>query len=295
MRVSENMVIQSFLKNLHSAQSRLFERNQEVASGKKLNRPSDAPSDSSRLVRLRDDMARINQYYRNINHADLLLGTTEDALNNLSNLVMKVQERAGYGVNGTMTQEDRNAIAAELRSIQEEMVRIASTKVNGKYLFSGSEIATEPLLLTMGFYDYQGDDRALMIEISQGEKIQVNVTGDESFSEPGTDLINTLTSLIQRLESGDVDGARQSMDEIQSAVETISAVRVRVGTSRQRIDGAKARLDQEFLHLTTAVSGMEDADMAAAINGLVQAETGLRATLSVGARINQLNLFDILG
>jgi len=295
MRVSENMVIQSFLKNLHSAQNRLFERNQEVSSGKKLNRPSDAPSDSSRLVRLRDDVSRINQYYRNINHADLILGTTEDALNSLSNLVIKVQERAGYGVNGTMTQEDRNGIAAELRSIQEEMVRITSTKVSGKYLFSGSAVTTEPLAYVGDSYAYQGDDRALMIEISQGEKIQVNVTGDESFAEPGTHLINTLSDLIQQLESGDVDAARQSMDEIQTATEIISKARVRLGTGRQRLDDAKSRLDREFLQLTSAVSEIEDADMAEAISGLMQAETGLRATLAVGSRINQLNLFDILG
>jgi len=295
MRVSENMVIQSFLRNLHSAQGRLFERNQAVVTGKKVNRPSDAPSDSSRLVRLRDDVSRINQYYRNINQADLLLGTTDDALNNFSNLVIRVHERAGYGVNGTMTQDDRNAIAAELRSIQEEMVRVASTRVSGKYLFSGSEVATEPLLLNAGSYEYQGDDRALMIEVSADEKLQVNVTGAESFSESGTDLINTLTTLIQQLESGDVDGARQSMDEIENGNQVISEARVRVGINRQRLDGAKTRLDQEFLQLTTAVSEIEDADMAEAINGLIQAETGLRATLSVGARINQLNLFDILG
>lgn len=295
MRVSENMLVQNFLRNLHSAQGRLFERNLEVTSGKKLNRPSDGPSDSARLVRLRDDVSRINQYYRNINQADLMLGSTEEVLNNLTNLTIKVQERAGYGVNGTMTQEDRNAIAAELRSLQEEMVRIASTKVSGKYLFSGSQVSTPPLLMTAGSYTYQGDDRALMIEISQGEKIQVNVTGSESFLEPGTDLVNTMTALIQQLESGDVDAAKQSMAEIESARETISQARVRIGTSRQRLDGAKTRLDQEFLQLTKAASEMEDADMAEAINGLVQAETGLRTTLSVGARIHQLNLFDILG
>ncbi len=295
MRVSENMVIQSFLRNLQSAQNRLFKSNQQVASGKRLNRPSDGPSDSSRVVRLRDDVSRINQYYRNINQADLLLGTTEDALNNLSNLVIKVYERAGYGVTGTMTQEDRNAIAAELRSIQEEMVRVTSTKVSGKYLFSGSEVGTEPLALNEGSYGYQGDEKALLVEISPGEKIQVNVTGTESFSEPGTDLINTLTTLIQRLESGDVEGAKQSVDDIGVAEEMISKARVRVGTSRQRLDGVKTRLDQEFIQLTKAVSDMEDVDMAQAISELVQAETGLRATLSVGARMNQLNLFDILG
>jgi flagellar hook-associated protein 3 FlgL len=194
-----------------------------------------------------------------------------------------------------MTQEDRDAIAAELRSLQEEIVRIASTKVSGKYIFSGSEVSTEPLVLSAGSYNYQGDDRALLIEISQGEKIQVNVTGSESFSEPSTDLINTLGTLIQRLENGDLDNARQSMAEIQTAQEIINEARVRVGTSRQRLDGAKTRLDQEFLQLTTAASEMEDADMAEAITGLVQAETGLRATLSAGARISQLNLFDILG
>lgn len=295
MRVSENMVMQSFLNNLNSAQSRLFERNREVASGKKINRPSDAPSDSARLVRLRDEVSRINQYYRNINHADLILGTTEEALNNLNNMISKVHERAAYGVNGTMTQKDRDAIAAELRAIQDEMVRITATKVSGKYIFSGSAVTTEPLILNAGSYDYQSDDRALEIEVAEGKKIQVNVTGYESFSEPGTDLINTITNLIQQLESGDVDGARQSMDEIQAAEKVISKARVRVGTSRQGIDLAKTGLDQAFVQLTTAMAELEDVDLAEAISGLVQAETGLQATLSVGARIGQLNLFDILG
>jgi flagellar hook-associated protein 3 FlgL len=295
MRVSENMVMQSFLNNLNSAQGRLFDRNREVASGKKINRPSDAPSDSARLVRLRDEVSRINQYYRNINHADLVLGTTEDALNNLNNLITKVHERAAYGVTGTLSQDDRDAIATELRSIQDEVVRITATKVSGKYIFSGSAVTTEPLVLNAGSYDYQGDDRALEIEVAEGKKIQVNVTGSESFSEPGTDLINTLTNLIQQLESGDPDSARQSMDEIQAAAEMISKVRVRVGTSRQGLDNARTTLDKQFVQLTTAMSELEDADMAEAISGLVQAETGLRATLSVGARIGQLNLFDILG
>ena len=289
------MLIQSFLHNLNTAQGRLFERNQEVATGKRINRPSDAPSDSARLVRLRDDMGRINQYYRNINRADLVLATTEDALNNITNLTVRVHERTSYGVSGTMTQEDRDNIAAEIRSIQEEIARIAATKVSGNYVFSGSAVDTEPLDYSGGVYTYQGDDRALYVEISQGEKIQVNVTGEESFADPTTDLMNTLTTLIQQLESGDVDGARQSMADVVAAGEVIDTARVRLGINRQRLDGARTRLDQEFLHLTTAVSEMEDADMAEAIAGLVQAETGLRATLSVGARINQLNLFDILG
>jgi flagellar hook-associated protein 3 FlgL len=224
-----------------------------------------------------------------------MLGTTDSTLNNVTNLLTRVFERAGFALNGTLKQTDRDGIAAEIRQIQEEIVRISSTKVNGKYIFSGSQVDTEPLLFTAGSYQYQGDDRALMIEISQGESIQVNATGAETFTEPVTDVVNVLTTLISQLEASDLDGARQSLETIYAAGEAINVSRVRVGTSMSRLDDAKTGLDNEFLQLMTRMSDLEDVDMAEAISGLVQAETGLQTTLSVGSRLHQLNLFDLLG
>jgi flagellar hook-associated protein 3 FlgL len=267
----------------------------EVATGKRVNRPSDGPSESARLVRIRDEMNEINQHYRNVNQAQLLLGATHDALNSFYNMGIRVMERSAYALNGTLSQVDLNAIATELRQVQQEMVRVAATRIDGRHVFSGSYVDSEPLALNGTQYDYQGDDRALFIEVAHGDQIQINATGTETFSVPGAELINSLGQLIQDLEAGDLTAARQSMDNFQRGIDEVEVVRVRVGTNLGRVDDAKSRLDETMFRLTKEISSLEDADLAESISAMVQAETGLKAALSVGSSLRTINLFDYLG
>ena len=63
------------------------------------------------------------------------------------------------------------------------MVQISTASIDGKRLFSGGALSTNPVLVSGGSYSYQGDGLARMVEIAENRKIQTNVLGSAVFSE----------------------------------------------------------------------------------------------------------------
>jgi flagellar hook-associated protein 3 FlgL len=296
MRISENTMVQEYLRNLEDARLRWYEWNRRVSTGKRIHAPSDAPADSARLVRIQDEVSRINQYFRNVSRAGVKLGNTSSTLNSLRNAVIQASERTIFALNGTTSEESRRAIAHDLRGLLEGIVQLASTSVDGLYLFSGSRVDQNPMQREAdGTYTYRGDEVGLEIEISEGERVRVNVAGTEVFLAPGADLINTLKALIDQLENSDIDGATLSLEALQEAGRVIDRARFSIGYGLQKIEAAQARLESRLLDLTSEVSRLEDANMAEAISRMVQSETALSASLGAGARMRQGNLFDYLG
>ena len=296
MRISENTMVQEYLRNLEDARLRWYEWNRRVSTGKRIHAPSDAPADSARLVRIQDEVSRINQYFRNISRAGVKLGNASSTLNSLRNAVIQASERTIFALNGTTSEESRRAIAHDLRGLLEGIVQLASTSVDGVYLFSGSRVDQNPMQREAdGTYTYRGDEVGLEIEISEGERVRVNVAGTEVFLAPGADLINTLKALIDQLENSDIDGATLSLEALQEAGKVIDRARFSIGYGLQKIEAAQTRLESRLLDLTSEVSRLEDANMAEAISRMVQSETALSASLGAGARMRQGNLFDYLG
>lgn len=295
MRVSDSMTVRNFLRNLGEVRERVFEKNAEVSSGKKLTRPSDDPAGSARILRIREQMSRINQYHRNVNHSRVMLASTSDALNSLRNMVNVISQKASSGLNGTLSQSSRDAIAAELDVMLQEIVRTSSTTVDGKKIFSGSNVLTDPLAQSGGTYVYQGDTRIRSVEIAEDLKVQINIPGSDIFTETNSDLVNTVAQLANALRASDLDGARQLMTKLNSAGSAIDTARTKVGGSMNQLDTARTRLEEETLALTQEASSIEDADLAESITQLTQNETALKAALSIGARLRQSTLFDIFG
>jgi flagellar hook-associated protein 3 FlgL len=289
------MNFRSFLKNLDDIRLRLYQRTLEVSSGKKLRNPSEDPVGSSRVLRIRDSMSRINQYYRNIHHARTQLASTSESLNALQNMLHSVSEKAAYGLNGLHSQESRDAIAAELEGIARNMLRLSETSIDGKRIFSGSQVLMDPYRLEEGSYVYQGDNAALMVEIAEGLKIQTNIPGSDIFSGAGSDIINTVMLMAEHLRAGDLDAMGALLANVNQATRAVDVARTIVGQNMNQLDTTTSRHDQQLFNLTAEISGVEDADLAESISGMVQNETALRAALSAGARIQQSSLFDILG
>ncbi len=297
MRVSENMNVRSFLTNLADLRSRLYKSSLEVSSGKSLRDPSDDPVGAARVLRIRDQMSRIDQYYRNINQSRTFLAATDDALNSVRNLITSISEKAAYGLNGTLSQDARDAIASELDQIQGSLLHTAGTTIDGKRIFSGSEVLKEPLVLGSDgvTYTYQGDQNALSVEISEGLQIQTNVAGSDVFTAAGSDLVNTVKQLADALRADDSGAVHVLMGKVDQATQSLDVCRTRVGQSLNQLETAKAQLDQRAFNLTAEISGLEDADLAEAATSLSQNQTALQAALRTGASLQSTSLFDLIG
>ena len=295
MRVSDNGMLRNFLTNLHQVRERVARRSDEVSSGKRVTRPSHDPVGTARLLRLRDSVSRINQYSRNAHQVEVKMGTTSSALNSLRNLINTVTEKANQGINGIRSSQEQNAIATEIEQILEQMVFIGNTSVDGKRIFAGSEVLSQPFVLSGSTYIYQGDASVHKVEISNGLGVVSNIAGSEVFTEVDSDLLNTVAAVASNLRASDSDSVLALLPKLTAAAEDVDAARVRVAQTLNQVEDASTRHAEELLALTKEASHLQDADIANSISQLLQDETALRASMAVGARLNRSTLFDILG
>lgn len=292
MRVADNN--QVLLANLRRIRTELFQRNREVASGKRLHSPSQDPAASARVTRIRDELSRINQYGRNVQRAQVLLGSADGAFNSLKNLTEAAIERTAFAVSAIANQDTRDIIADEIEGFRDSILRIADTNVDGKNIFSGTDTGTSPYQLVAGTYVYQGNDQPLQVEIARNRTIQTSIPGSEIFSEAGTDLINSLTQLADDIRAGDSTAAQAGIDNLNQANRLIDLARVKLSESIQLTEASTREHQRQLVALTQEISSLEDADLAESIIGLGRLEASLQAALLTGAR-QTVSLFDLIG
>ncbi|HSR67146.1 MAG TPA: flagellar hook-associated protein FlgL [Acidobacteriota bacterium] len=294
MRVADRTNFSLLLENLARINQQIFKRTREISSGKKLHEPSQDPAPSARLVRLRDELSRINQFQRNIQKSRVRLGSADEVLNSLRNLIDVVHERGAFGLTETINPQQRETVADEIEQILNSILSLADSEVDGRKIFSGSQTDTEPYQLVGGSYVYQGDGERLEVEIADNRSVLTSIPGQEIFTDPSADLLNSIAGLVEAFRAGDRDAAKAFLEEIGAAEQLIDLARVRIGEAVRLTEETERAHQGSRLQLVQEASGIEDADIAEAITELTAAETSLQATLQTGAR-QRVSLFDLIG
>jgi hypothetical protein len=136
MRITNNMLINNMLNNLNNNLNRMNKYQNQLATGKKISLPSDDPIVASRALKLRTDVAEIQQYKRNVDDANSWMDITETTLGQMGNVMHRVRELAVQAANETNTPEDLDKIKQEMGQLKVQMVHLANTTYAGRYIFS---------------------------------------------------------------------------------------------------------------------------------------------------------------
>ena len=149
MRVTHNTIYSNIVKYIDENYDRLNEINEHISSGKRVLNISDAPLDSSSIVKFTEKLKAINQYSRNLTTAGIWLKTTDNALMQLKNLNTQLKTVATQGATETYSYEQRKSLSVQVSSIADSMMNIANTEINGKYIFSGYKVDKQPFELNI--------------------------------------------------------------------------------------------------------------------------------------------------
>jgi flagellar hook-associated protein 3 FlgL len=268
---------------------------EQVSTGQKLNSLSDDPAAASSLVILRMQSGSNTQYLQNISSLTGSLNVADSALSSVVKALTTAQTLGVEGANGTVNEQNRQALAQQVQGIQQEVMGLANTSYNGEYLFSGTATTTPAYVAdttsTSGV-TYQGNDSANSVEISEGQAMPTSLPGSQLFSNATTNVFQSLQDLYTALTSnGDISGATT---EVQQALNYVSTQQTFYGNSVDRLNNAQTFLTQEQTQLTESESNTLDVDMGTAVTNLAQAETTQQALVQAGGQISQLNLFDYL-
>jgi flagellar hook-associated protein 3 FlgL len=183
MRISTAFFTQRGLTSMLEQQGKLAEIQEQVASGKKLLRPSDDPTASAQIIRIEQTLALTSQYQRNANAVVNRLGLEESVLDNIQDSLLRIREIAVQGANSTLGNTDRLALAQEVRERLSELLSLANTRdANQEYLFSGYRSTTRPFSQSAdGSFIYSGDQKQRSLQISSGRQIADSDSGNNVF------------------------------------------------------------------------------------------------------------------
>jgi flagellar hook-associated protein 3 FlgL len=183
MRITNNMLINNMVNYIGNNLTRMDRYQNQLATGKKIQVPSDDPVVAARALKLRTDVAEIDQYKKNVKDATSWLDMTEDALAKVGDVIQRTRELTVQGANGTNTTEDMQKINAEVKQLRTQLISLGNSSYAGRYLFSGYKTDLKLLDETTGAFNISvANSENIKYEIGVGDDIDINVTGGDLFN-----------------------------------------------------------------------------------------------------------------
>jgi flagellar hook-associated protein 3 FlgL len=290
----------SFLQSLDQLNKRLDRARQQVSSGKRIETASDSPDQISELLSVRGDIARNQQIQTNLASYKLETDVAANALEQASGVLDSVKSLTSIGLNGSLTPAMQTNLLQEVAGFMQDVVGIANTQVNGRYIFSGDSdraaAYTVDLTQPNGVSAYGGTMSTRQAESPDGTTIAIAKNGQELFDSPnpGASIFGALANLRGAIQANDSDAIQQALTGIQSAQDHVHTEAVFYGLAQNRISKASDDAVNRDQQLQAHRGSIEDADITASILELQDAQFQRQAALSARAKVPPTSLFDYL-
>ncbi len=289
MRVTQSMLSNNMLRNLSASYNKMGKLQDQLVTGKKVNRPSDDPVVAMKGIGYRTTVNKIAQFQRNLGEVNNWIDSSDDALDHVGQVMHRAKELATNMANGTLTPEDRKKIQSEIDQLREQIQDLANTKVGDKYIFSGTK--TDKPLFKDGVM--QADDafgKAVEIEVFDGVMLQVNTDTVDMFKE----IDEMFGQMKEAVEDENTTQFDQFIGQIDANMDKVLTTRADIGARQNRVEMMENRLSSQEVAATKQMSDNEDIDYEEVITEMLTQEAVHRAALAVGARIIQPSLVDFL-
>ena len=185
-RIAGNHAAAQLVADIREQRSEIAAAREQIASGKRVNRPSDDPAHAARLVDIDATQARLHQYSRNATAAESRLALEERALESAHDTLARVRELALSSKDDALQPFDREAIRAEVRTRLEGLFEAANARdETGEYLFAGSRSDTRPFERGTPTR-FSGNEVALELPIGASRRVATGGSGIEAFMRVST-------------------------------------------------------------------------------------------------------------
>lgn len=279
--------------NLSSTSTAINELYIKASTGTEVAKASDNPSAVGSILSCRSGIVKSERYVENCKNVQDNLATSEIYLNSVENLFVRAKEIAIAGANDSLSAADKATLADEISQLQQELLDLANTQVDGKYLFAGYADQSQPFTDNGTAIVYNGTSDHIMLEINPGSTVAKNITGEELFISP-VNLFTTLEDLHTALTSGTSADVSATLTSLEQAADQVRTQLSTLGNTSARMDDMISMHESAQLVLQSTLSSHQDADLTQVLSEIAKMETALQATMQVTARVSSLNLLDYL-
>ena len=262
MTIQHNLTAMNSNRMLGLTQSSLSKSTEKLSSGYRINRAADDAAGLAISEKMRRQVRGLTQAARNAQDGISAVQTAEGALNEVHDMLQRMNELATQAANDTNMSTDRGYIQSEIDALAAEISRVASTTTfNEQNLLDGN---------------------------FTGKKLQVGAEGGQNI-EISIGAMDAGTLSVDSLDVSDYDGATAAISSIKSALETVSSQRSDLGAVQNRLEHTINNLNNVVENTTSAESQIRDADMATEMVKYSNANILAQAGQAMLAQSNQAN------
>lgn len=290
MRISAKIMADHIKANLAKQSTQLMETQLKLASGKRINKPSDDPVGIGKVLDYRTTLKTVDQYRDNILESRTRVQFTESVLGQVSEFIEDAKKVAT-----SPDIEDKTAFAQEIRNIRQQVLGLANSKYGANYLFSGHLSDTASFDLAPP-YGYNGDSGSHRVVVGEGITVAIEADGSQMFIDGADNLFQVLDDLETALLADPYDPAavKNTVDPLYRIADRVKLARSGLATDYKRLE----RTDEYWKNFGNAVETMrqtvEDADITKTAIDMQVQQTAYEVLLATAAQVVQPTLVDFL-
>jgi flagellar hook-associated protein 3 FlgL len=295
-----------FLDGVAQILQQQTEVQKQLSSGFRIEDAADSPADTPDVVRLGSGIASLQAYQTVLTRVQAEANTADQSLGSALSLVEKARTLAATGANSVSSSSDRQLLAQEVQGIQQQLVSLANTSVEGRYIFGGDDDATAPYQ-----YDASSPTGADALTNSAATRVVVNPQGQEVFrgltaqtifdprdpsgNPTASNAFAALQALVNGLNANDINAAGAAASALAGVSDYLSQQQSYYGSAEQTITAEQNSASDQSTDLQVQLSAVRDTDTTADATELTQLATDQSAAYAAQAAIPKKSLFDYLG
>jgi flagellar hook-associated protein 3 FlgL len=303
MRIATSQFQATMTRGLQDNQSALASLTARMASGNKIQVPSDDPVTAVRLSRLAREQAIVGQYQDNIAAIKIRLSTNETYLQSMVNDITQSHDLLVWAADASNTPADLQSMVSSMTSLRDSIFYSANQKdQEGNYVFSGTLTnnpsitydASQPL---GSRYTFTGNTNEQKSVVGNGitQTVNVDVSGLEKLLNQMDTTIGTLAQTdvsssdpaVAAIIAANMTGATETMDALASKIASF-------GGAQNVMETLNSNHSSVSLSNKTAILDLGSLDMTEAATELNGYNNALQASYKAYSKITNLSLFNVL-
>jgi flagellar hook-associated protein 3 FlgL len=288
MDISDVAFTQTLMDQLSSQSDGIAQLQEQIASGKALNQPSDNPAAVTQVLALSSQVSQLASWQTNSDTATSWLATANSTANSMLESLQSAQSLLLQAANeGAQDSTTFQALGSQINGIVSNLMSLANTQFGGRAIFAGTSASSTAYDAT-GNYLGNADSPTVVIGPGQGagQTVATSVPGTALFGTGAANVFSTLSTVATALLSGTPSSTviSNAMTALGSNIETAQQASAVLGNSSEEVSNVTATLTNQITSVQASQANLEDVNVATATTQLESETTNYQAALWAAAQ-----------
>jgi len=306
-----NSYFLSQLTNLNKESEKL---SYQSASGEKLRYGSDDSVSFAKILNAKQNITTYENLQSNLTNTEIFNTASDSSVAEIKTAAESVKSEVLKALSATMSSSDYPSMATNLEGIKDTLLMLGNEKVNGQYLFAGSDTTVQPFVKddVTGVVTYAGNTESKMIAIEKNTYTEQGVNGfdifyydsdgdgtkDRSYFDDLDEVINALKGYdsggneISGTEITDI--LRTKLDDMTKGYDSMNISHSILGSRNLIVENAQEHISTKLLNYKTMESTYADADLTEVAMNMKSLELIYTSLYSTITKLNDLSLVNFI-